>query len=131
MSEVRTCERRERRAGWSTNRCVPIRNPGLGGSGEVRRQAEQRSPPDCFFFQAEDGIRDDLVTGVQTCALPIFTFLDDAALDLLREARRNTGAPREAGDVAEPQQLLGGKLERGAHAVDDLRVGLEDRKSVV
>src|SRR5207247_4292041 len=25
----------------------------------------------CFFFQAEDGIRDPLVTGVQTCALPI------------------------------------------------------------
>src|SRR5205823_9987378 len=24
-----------------------------------------------FFFQAEDGIRDKLVTGVQTCALPI------------------------------------------------------------
>src|SRR5258708_21100582 len=29
---------------------------------------------DCFFFfQAEDGIRDDLVTGVQTCALPIYS----------------------------------------------------------
>src|SRR5258708_14927588 len=27
-----------------------------------------------FFFQAEDGIRDDLVTGVQTCALPICGF---------------------------------------------------------
>src|SRR2546425_7494122 len=26
---------------------------------------------DFFFFQAEDGIRDKLVTGVQTCALPI------------------------------------------------------------
>src|SRR5699024_11325209 len=26
----------------------------------------------CFFFQAEDGIRDRNVTGVQTCALPIF-----------------------------------------------------------
>src|SRR5205809_2968669 len=26
-----------------------------------------------FFFQAEDGIRDVAVTGVQTCALPIFT----------------------------------------------------------
>ena len=26
----------------------------------------------CFFFQAEDGIRDRLVTGVQTCALPIY-----------------------------------------------------------
>src|SRR5437879_13430100 len=25
-----------------------------------------------FFFQAEDGIRDTSVTGVQTCALPIF-----------------------------------------------------------
>src|SRR5438552_13758278 len=25
-----------------------------------------------FLFQAEDGIRDDLVTGVQTCALPIY-----------------------------------------------------------
>src|SRR6266853_2814248 len=27
-----------------------------------------------FFFQAEDGIRDLTVTGVQTCALPIFPF---------------------------------------------------------
>src|SRR3712207_7450109 len=26
---------------------------------------------DCFFFQAEDGMRDIGVTGVQTCALPI------------------------------------------------------------
>src|SRR3712207_9568591 len=26
----------------------------------------------CFFFQAEDGIRDIGVTGVQTCALPIW-----------------------------------------------------------
>src|SRR5216683_5765451 len=26
-----------------------------------------------FFFQAEDGIRDLIVTGVQTCALPIFS----------------------------------------------------------
>src|SRR5207244_6062384 len=30
-----------------------------------------------FFFQAEDGIRDDLVTGVQTCALPIFQFANE------------------------------------------------------
>src|SRR5947207_6208223 len=27
-----------------------------------------------FFFQAEDGIRDHCVTGVQTCALPIYLF---------------------------------------------------------
>src|SRR3954452_19083543 len=30
-----------------------------------------------FFFQAEDGIRDADVTGVQTCALPIFTGLGE------------------------------------------------------
>src|SRR5437867_5847511 len=30
-----------------------------------------------FFFQAEDGIRDRTVTGVQTCALPIFLVVDD------------------------------------------------------
>src|SRR3989441_11069935 len=29
------------------------------------------APSTFFFFQAEDGIRDKLVTGVQTCALPI------------------------------------------------------------
>src|SRR6267143_2494888 len=29
-----------------------------------------------FFFQAEDGIRDGTVTGVQTCALPISTRCD-------------------------------------------------------
>ena len=30
-----------------------------------------------FFFQAEDGIRDDDVTGVQTCALPILILLEE------------------------------------------------------
>ena len=29
----------------------------------------------CFFFQAEDGIRDIGVTGVQTCALPIYCLI--------------------------------------------------------
>src|SRR5450830_1171105 len=33
-----------------------------------------------FFFQAEDGIRDRNVTGVQTCALPIFVFDFDETL---------------------------------------------------
>ena len=36
-----------------------------------------------FFFQAEDGIRDDLVTGVQTCALPIYK----SKADLEREKK--------------------------------------------
>ena len=30
-----------------------------------------------FFFQAEDGIRDSPVTGVQTCALPIYNLASD------------------------------------------------------
>src|SRR5256885_9836046 len=33
----------------------------------------------CFFFQAEDGIRDYKVTGVQTCALPIYVSEDTVA----------------------------------------------------
>src|SRR5690625_8007546 len=36
-----------------------------------------------FFFQAEDGIRDGHVTGVQTCALPILQHLH-ADVDTLR-----------------------------------------------
>src|SRR2546429_5217139 len=39
-----------------------------------------------FFFQAEDGIRDVAVTGVQTCALPISRFLPWIPPEL-REAR--------------------------------------------
>src|SRR5216684_6894333 len=40
----------------------------------------------CFFFQAEDGIRDVAVTGVQTCALPIFA-VTRAAAPLMREQK--------------------------------------------
>src|SRR5260370_2186431 len=35
-----------------------------------------------FFFQAEDGIRDSSVTGVQTCALPIYMTITDSGSDL-------------------------------------------------
>src|SRR5215475_15724235 len=37
-----------------------------------------------FFFQAEDGIRDFHVTGVQTCALPIFQQQVVAGIELVR-----------------------------------------------
>src|SRR2546423_13446508 len=39
----------------------------------------------CFFFQAEDGIRDYKVTGVQTCALPI-PLVGGAAYDASKQA---------------------------------------------
>src|SRR5215813_11118846 len=41
-----------------------------------------------FFFQAEDGIRDADVTGVQTCALPIL-LTGAAARTSCRQARRS------------------------------------------
>src|SRR5229473_6181181 len=46
-----------------------------------------------FFFQAEDGIRDKLVTGVQTCALPIWNRQDIKAglKSLVKAANRNGG----------------------------------------
>src|ERR1041384_8664945 len=52
-----------------------------GGMAELKKQAQgmnRNREVGCYcgccpwaFFQAEDGIRDKLVTGVQTCALPI------------------------------------------------------------
>src|SRR2546430_14599822 len=44
-----------------------------------------------FFFQAEDGIRDLTVTGVQTCALPISLPIA-ATIDLLPEIARHARA---------------------------------------
>src|SRR5258708_23750515 len=81
-----------------------------------------------FFFQAEDGIRDDLVTGVQTCALPIWSracFSGELGVELAREDRVaaclqhaldlalrqvDRGARLRAllrGELAEPFQELG------------------------
>src|SRR3989442_11526943 len=77
-----------------------------------------------FFFQAEDGIRDADVTGVQTCALPICFFLFRAA--------RTTSvaiAKAEAGDdqSTDAQETLGfrnetmGSLEeQGCKAIPSL-----------
>src|SRR5689334_23725238 len=41
-------------------------------SSVVMTLDKKRLSSTAFFFQAEDGIRDGTVTGVQTCALPIF-----------------------------------------------------------
>src|SRR5258708_14718811 len=46
----------------------------------------------CFFFQAEDGIRDDLVTGVQTCALPISTLSWDSTSQSVPTSARSKSA---------------------------------------
>src|SRR3712207_8682515 len=59
----------------------------------------------CFFFQAEDGIRDIGVTGVQTCALPICHFVAPRAFiwypsRLFRQSQRN--CPKSLG-IPEPK----------------------------
>src|SRR2546422_10283316 len=41
-----------------------------------------------FFFQAEDGIRDVAVTGVQTCALPILSPDDDRSMRVIADHLR-------------------------------------------
>src|SRR5690625_7266940 len=50
-----------------------------------------------FFFQAEDGIRDGHVTGVQTCALPI----SDEHRVVLRAAREHLDDPTDLGVAAD------------------------------
>src|SRR5690606_25341390 len=65
------------------------------------------------FFQAEDGIRDFHVTGVQTCALPIL------GLEFTQTSRHQLdqpGAPREALQAAhlpEPDQPAGETQQPG------------------
>src|SRR5258708_17957114 len=59
-----------------------------------------------FFFQAEDGIRDDLVTGVQTCALPICHLVLPPRLARLRLPRPPTPARRPAPDDPARQKAL-------------------------
>src|SRR2546430_12186634 len=56
---------------------VVVRLGGRQFSGEVLQRVGETV---CFFFQAEDGIRDLTVTGVQTCALPIFIFISSGVL---------------------------------------------------
>src|SRR5690606_39523835 len=58
-----------------------------------------------FFFQAEDGIRDFHVTGVQTCALPI------SVADRGREAKAQA-RPRHSGRWLVPPARPGGPSER-------------------
>src|SRR2546430_3986847 len=87
-----------------------------------------------FFFQAEDGIRDLTVTGVQTCALPILVELSRVARrrpEILPIARRTRTEPLHV-----PGRRPGARLvpaPRGVITVDKIwrseerRVGKECR----
>src|SRR2546430_678752 len=60
-----------------------------------------------FFFQAEDGIRDLTVTGVQTCALPIST------KEEVRQALRNVLDPEIGKPIEDVGMLKGIEVEDG------------------
>src|SRR3989441_11244309 len=76
-----------------------------------------------FFFQAEDGIRDKLVTGVQTCALPISdqNDLPRRALEPVREDRSDRidlglSAPFFCGDsLSASRRSTGHRAQAHAH----------------
>src|SRR5438132_368069 len=52
-------------------RDAPVERGKLDAVLEAGHSLPLPGPVAYFFFQAEDGIRDHCVTGVQTCALPI------------------------------------------------------------
>src|SRR5947209_10529731 len=77
-----------------------------------------RSVLEIFFFQAEDGIRDIGVTGVQTCALPISGWPSTRAAGCRCSTRRRGGtAPAGFASWATP------RLGEGGAVVD---TGLQD-----
>src|SRR5258707_2447278 len=91
----------------------------------------------CVFFQAEDGIRDIGVTGVQTCALPIWLFAT-SGMDVgiaartsdkpvLQNLEKTHGVRRFACDASEPAavELLFQNVVRDRS--EERRVGKECR----
>src|SRR2546422_10070866 len=80
-----------------------------------------------FFFQAEDGIRDVAVTGVQTCALPISAHrLPLSAAGRRRHVARSVVPQRRFGKLRLPAPAPGGPLARlevrgGHHSGSDRR----------
>src|SRR5438034_8947592 len=74
-----------------------------------------------FFFQAEDGIRDHCVTGVQTCALPISErFVDSAGPEDLDHARRRAAQTED--------ELRGLTAQITRAALENLRARSEERR---
>src|SRR5206468_7497312 len=78
-----------------------------------------------FFFQAEDGIRDLIVTGVQTCALPIsFSCLSACAAHAVGPDHQPRGTGAQAGKGGTPG-IEG--LHESARRSEERRVGKECR----
>src|SRR5256884_7163992 len=60
-----------------------------------------------FFFQAEDGIRDVAVTGVQTCALPILLVTGDSVGQVASQTIENIDVISRAVEMPTLRPLIG------------------------
>src|SRR5205823_11599268 len=86
-----------------------------------------------FFFQAEDGIRDKLVTGVQTCALPISEIFraclgGDVQQTPPNPAAQATGKPSEHQRMPQTPERFDWLLLAGRDELIDLQERSEERR---
>src|SRR5256884_256440 len=95
-----------------------------------RGEKAKRHGVSFFFFQAEDGIRDVAVTGVQTCALPISFLMASAhgaglmVVPVLLRSNTVEAQSRIAGHnhISQTVAPLAGMLATGVHTVAYLAV---------
>src|SRR2546425_8168088 len=88
-----------------------------------------------FFFQAEDGIRDKLVTGVQTCALPILhcfvtyvkTYLSTVELQVLPGCLFQLFPPHERIRCRTGKRRMSQYIHNISRRSEERRVGKECR----
>src|SRR5687768_17886645 len=76
-----------------------------------------------FFFQAEDGIRDVAVTGVQTCALPIFLEGFEKIFDALDQILKIIRASEGKADAAQKIMAKFKLDEEQTDAILELKIG--------
>src|SRR5256885_4566749 len=105
---------------------------GKGRKGRASRvaQGEDVVTHFLFFFQAEDGIRDYKVTGVQTCALPIFEpdLVLEGAVEIDR-AHHHLRQRERAPELSDEAGRVECRSARQLGTIDEQDV--PDRKSVV
>src|SRR2546430_8065454 len=84
-----------------------------------------------FFFQAEDGIRDLTVTGVQTCALPISAAMVGRSVTRTpvrqRTSKKNPAAGSYAALSSAWRRASAARANRSATRSEERRVGKECR----
>src|SRR5690606_40108211 len=95
-----------------------------------RTRSRGRAAPPRFFFQAEDGIRAFHVTGVQTCALPIFIGRG-IVRHSVRQVNRIRGLSSEeamrAADIPRPEIIHRDEWVALPERSEERRVGKESR----